>query len=90
MSRHDEIREGLGRVRSRIAAACDDAGRDADEVTLVVVTKLSPRGAGRAALSLNMSVSGESRALMSIKPGVAATSHPRCPANAKRLIEIKN
>ena len=42
MSRHDEIADGLDRVRDRIVAACEDADRDPGEVTLVVITKYFP------------------------------------------------
>jgi pyridoxal phosphate enzyme (YggS family) len=37
--RRAEVAAGLARVRSRIAAACADAGRDPAGITLVVVTK---------------------------------------------------
>jgi PLP dependent protein len=40
--RREEVRRGLARVQERIASACDDAGRDVEEVTLVVVTKFFP------------------------------------------------
>lgn len=40
--RHEELASGLAAVRRRIEAACTDAGRDADEITLVVVTKFFP------------------------------------------------
>lgn len=40
--RRDEISHNLTAVRERIAAACAEAGRSADEVTLTVVTKFFP------------------------------------------------
>ena len=40
--RRDEISDNLTAVRARIAAACAEAGRSADEVTLTVVTKFFP------------------------------------------------
>ncbi|MGV9876757.1 YggS family pyridoxal phosphate-dependent enzyme [Streptomyces cellulosae] len=40
--RKDELAANLARVEERIAAACDAAGRDRDEVTLIVVTKTWP------------------------------------------------
>jgi pyridoxal phosphate enzyme (YggS family) len=40
--RRDELATGLGAVRSRVERACADAGRDAGEVTLIVVTKFFP------------------------------------------------
>lgn len=38
-SRREQLEAGLRRVRDRIATACSEAGRDPDEVTLIVVTK---------------------------------------------------
>lgn len=40
--RRHELADGLAAVRARIAAAADAAGRSADEITLVVVTKTWP------------------------------------------------
>ncbi len=40
--RRQEIAASLERVRERIAAACEDAGRSPDELTLVAVTKTFP------------------------------------------------
>ena len=40
--RRDQIEAGLGRVRERIATACAEVGREAEEITLVVVTKFFP------------------------------------------------
>jgi len=40
--RRDEISHNLTAVRERIAAACAEAGRSPDEVTLTVVTKFFP------------------------------------------------
>ena len=40
--RRDEIAHNLTAVRERIAAACAEAGRATDEVTLTVVTKFFP------------------------------------------------
>jgi PLP dependent protein len=42
VSRAEELAASLEAVRGRIAAACAESGRDADEVTLVVVTKFFP------------------------------------------------
>lgn len=42
MNRRDEIAAGLTSVEQRIAAACADAGRERDEITLIVVTKTYP------------------------------------------------
>ena len=41
-TRRQQIATGLASVRERIAAACRKAGRDADEVRLIVVTKFFP------------------------------------------------
>lgn len=40
--RRDELAAGLEAVRGRIAAACETAGRDAGDITLVVITKTFP------------------------------------------------
>ena len=40
--RRDELARGLESVQQRIASACAAAGRSADDVTLVVVTKFFP------------------------------------------------
>ncbi len=42
MTRRDEIAAGLADVQQRIADACADAGRERDEITLIVVTKTYP------------------------------------------------
>ena len=41
-ARQDELAASLAEVRRRIARACSAAGRDADSVTLVAVTKTYP------------------------------------------------
>jgi pyridoxal phosphate enzyme (YggS family) len=41
-ARRDEIALGLAAVRERIATSCAEAGRDPDDVQLVVVTKFFP------------------------------------------------
>jgi pyridoxal phosphate enzyme (YggS family) len=41
-ARREEVAAGLAAVRERVAAACRDAGRDPDGVSLVVVTKTFP------------------------------------------------
>lgn len=41
-TRRDELAAGLEAVRARITSACDAAGRDPDEITLVIVTKTYP------------------------------------------------
>lgn len=61
MSRRDELAANLARVQRRIAAACDAAGRSADEVTLVVVTKFFPASDVRLLAELGVGTVGENR-----------------------------
>ena len=61
MTRVDEIRDGLARVRARIRDACAEAGRDPDEVTLVVVTKFFPPSDLRILADLGVTHVGENR-----------------------------
>ncbi len=61
MSRRDEIAAGLDGVRRRIADAASAAGRDADEVTLVVVTKFFPASDVRLLADLGVTDVGENR-----------------------------
>ena len=51
----------LGAVRGRITAAAMAAGREADAVTLVAVSKTQPAAAVRAALAAGQRVFGENR-----------------------------
>ena len=59
--RGDEIAAGLDAVRRRIADACRAAGRDADEITLVVVTKFFPPSDVRVLADLGVRHVGENR-----------------------------
>jgi len=59
--RADEIAAGLDAVRRRIADACRGAGRDPDEVTLVVVTKFFPASDLRVLADLGVRHVGENR-----------------------------
>lgn len=61
MSRAEEIEASLAQVRGRIASACADAGRDPDEVTLVVVTKFFPASDVRILADLGVRDVGENR-----------------------------
>ncbi|MBB6626336.1 YggS family pyridoxal phosphate-dependent enzyme [Nocardioides sp. KIGAM211] len=61
MSRHDQLAAGLATVRERIAGACADAGRDPDEVRLVVVTKFFPESDVRLLADLGVTDVGENR-----------------------------
>jgi pyridoxal phosphate enzyme (YggS family) len=59
--RREAIAANLARVRARIAAACETAGRDADEVTLVAVTKTYPAGDVARLADLGVTDVGENR-----------------------------
>jgi pyridoxal phosphate enzyme (YggS family) len=61
VSRVEDVRDGLDRVRQRIASACRDAGRDPGEVTLVVVTKFFPAADVRLLAELGVRHVGENR-----------------------------
>ena len=61
MSRADDIAAALDRVRDRIARACAEAGRAADSVTLVVVTKFFPASDVRLLADLGVRHVGENR-----------------------------
>ncbi|MDN4173040.1 YggS family pyridoxal phosphate-dependent enzyme [Nocardioides sp. SOB77] len=61
MSRRDELAAGLAAVRERIAGACAAAGRDVDEVALVVVTKFFPASDVRLLADLGVTDVGENR-----------------------------
>jgi PLP dependent protein len=56
-----EIAAGLAAVRTRIAAACQAAGRDAGEVTLIAITKTFPATDIRILSSLGVRDVGENR-----------------------------
>lgn len=59
--RSAEIATNLEVVRRRIADSCADAGRDPDEVTLVVVTKFFPASDVRILADLGITHVGENR-----------------------------
>ncbi|MBC9732083.1 YggS family pyridoxal phosphate-dependent enzyme [Nocardioides marmotae] len=61
MSRREELAAGLGAVRERIAGACAASGRDAEEITLVVVTKFFPASDVRLLADLGVTDVGENR-----------------------------
>jgi pyridoxal phosphate enzyme (YggS family) len=61
MNRRDELAANLETVRGRIAAACADAGRAADDVRLVVVTKFFPASDVRLLAELGVTDVGENR-----------------------------
>ena len=60
-TRRDELAVNLRTVRERIAGACADAGRSADEVTLTVVTKFFPASDVRLLAGLGVADVGENR-----------------------------
>src|SRR3546814_1150850 len=55
------IAANLREVRAKIAAAAREAGRDAQAVTLVAVSKTHPAAAVEAALAAGQTVFGENR-----------------------------
>lgn len=59
--RRAEIRDNLGLVRERISAACCEAGRSPEEVTIVVVTKFFPASDVRLLAELGVREVGENR-----------------------------
>lgn len=61
MTRREEIAANLAAVRARIERACAAAGRDPDEVTLVVVTKFFPASDVRLLADLGVRHVGENR-----------------------------
>lgn len=61
MSRAADIAQRLERVRHRIRVACDAAGREPDEVSLVVVTKFFPADDVRILAGLGVTDVGENR-----------------------------
>ena len=60
-ARRDELAANLDAVRRRIEAAATAAGRDADEVTLVAVTKFFPASDVRLLAELGVTDVGENR-----------------------------
>ena len=60
-ARRDEVAANLEAVRGRIAAACAEAGRAADDVRLVVVTKFFPASDVRILAELGVTDVGENR-----------------------------
>jgi PLP dependent protein len=57
----DGFREARDRVLARIAAACDRAGRDPGDVTLVAISKTHPAARVQAAIDAGLTVLGENR-----------------------------
>jgi pyridoxal phosphate enzyme (YggS family) len=61
MNRRDEIAAGLSNVERRISAACEAAGRDRSEITLIVVTKTYPASDVELLAELGVTDVGENR-----------------------------
>ncbi|MCW2737460.1 YggS family pyridoxal phosphate-dependent enzyme [Nocardioides sp.] len=61
MTRADELTTNLDVVRRRISAACEAAGRDPGEVSLVVVTKFFPASDVRLLADFGVTDVGENR-----------------------------
>ena len=61
MSRHAELSRNLAAIRTRIAAACGEAGRDPAELTLIAVTKTYPASDVLGLASLGLTDFGENR-----------------------------
>jgi pyridoxal phosphate enzyme (YggS family) len=61
MTRKQDLAAGLDDVRRRIGAAASSAGRDPDDVTLVVVTKFFPASDVRLLAELGVTDVGENR-----------------------------
>jgi pyridoxal phosphate enzyme (YggS family) len=59
--RREELAQRLAAVRERISAACDAAGRAAEEVTLIAVTKTFPASDVRLLSGLGVTDIGENR-----------------------------
>jgi PLP dependent protein len=60
-ARREEVAGNLRAVRERIATACAEAGRSADEVTLTVVTKYFPPSDVRLLADLGVTDVGENK-----------------------------
>jgi pyridoxal phosphate enzyme (YggS family) len=61
MNRLEELRDGLATTEERIAAACDAAGRNRSEITLIVVTKTYPASDVELLAELGVTDVGENR-----------------------------
>jgi pyridoxal phosphate enzyme (YggS family) len=61
MSRRDQLAHGLAETEERIAAACADAGRDREEITVIAVTKTYPATDVALLAELGVTEVGENR-----------------------------
>lgn len=73
----DRLADNLRQVRNRIAAACQRAGRPADDVTLIAVTKYAPLEWVRGLIDLGVTDFGESRPQQLIARAAELPSHVR-------------
>ncbi|QZY27954.1 YggS family pyridoxal phosphate-dependent enzyme [Nocardioides coralli] len=76
MSRADDVRAGLGRVRDRIDRAAAEAGRDPAAVTTVVVTKFFPESDLRILADLGVRHVGENRHQEAVEKVAACADLP--------------
>lgn len=77
MSEAETIAENIAGIRSRMAAACERAGRSPDEVRLMAVSKTQLADAVEAAVDAGVALFGEN------KIQEAKTKIPQCPGAAR-------
>ena len=68
------VAERLAAVRADVARACERAGRDPAEVTIVGVTKTQPLAAVREALDATLADLGENRAQELVRKAAEAAA----------------
>jgi pyridoxal phosphate enzyme (YggS family) len=61
VTRREDLAANLASVEKRIASACADAGRQRDEITLIVVTKTYPHSDAEVLRELGVTDIGENR-----------------------------
>jgi pyridoxal phosphate enzyme (YggS family) len=71
------LADNLHAIQQRIRAACERAGRDANEVTLLAVAKTQPPEAVKAAAAIGLSLFGEN------KVQEAKAKIPLCPGRLR-------
>jgi hypothetical protein len=70
----ETLAHNLAQLRGRIAQACDDNDRDADDITIVAVTKTQPPQAIMTAVAVGLHDIGESR-IQESAPKIETTGH---------------
>jgi PLP dependent protein len=75
-TRKDELAENLAAVRERISAACQAAGRDVNEITLIAVTKTFPASDIRLLSELGVTDIAENRDQEAAPKATASTDLP--------------